>query len=163
MPKIYSLIILFFFCTKSFAQSDTIQARIILIGDAGKLNYGRQPVEDAARNLIPMDKKTTIIFLGNNLYNANLPEDFSTGYEKAGAILDSQINIAKGTDARVVFIPGNHDWMDGGENGLENVRRQESYIDFLGNRNIKYIPSDGCPGPVKYDISKDVIIIFYDS
>jgi len=38
----------------SFAQSDSIEARIVLIGDGGTLNYGRQPVVDAARNLIPM-------------------------------------------------------------------------------------------------------------
>ncbi len=39
------------------AQADSIQARIILIGDAGQLNFGREPVVDAARDLIPLDEK----------------------------------------------------------------------------------------------------------
>jgi len=41
---------------------------------------GRQPVVDAARNLIPMDDKTTVLFLGDNLYKTGLPEDFLPGY-----------------------------------------------------------------------------------
>ena len=108
--------VLFCLCclhSSGWAQSDSIQARIILIGDAGKLNFGRQPVVDAARNLIPLDDKTTVLFLGDNLYKTGLPEDYLPDYKEAKAVLDSQIDIAKGTKAKVIFIPGNHDWTDG--------------------------------------------------
>ena len=54
--------------------SDTITRRIILIGDAGQLTNGRHPVVDAARNLIPLDEKTTVLFLGDNLYKRGLPD-----------------------------------------------------------------------------------------
>ena len=144
-------------------QTDSIQARIILIGDAGKLNYGRQPVVDAARNLIPMDSKTTVVFLGDNLYKTGMPEDFLPDYPSARAVLDSQINIAKGTNAKVIFIPGNHDWSDGGTNGLDNVKRQQNYIDQLGNKNVYFMPSDGCPGPVEFKVNDNVVLILYDS
>jgi hypothetical protein len=144
-------------------DSDSLEARIVLIGDAGKLNFGRQPVVDAARKFIPFDKKTTILFLGDNLYKTNLPEEYLPNYEEAKAVIDSQINIAEGTDTKVIFIPGNHDWMDGTGTPLENVRRQEAYIKNIGNENILYVPEDGCPGPVEYDITDDILLVLYDS
>ena len=158
-----ALILFLFFYKEGFSQSDSLQARIILIGDAGKLNFGRQPVVDAARNLMPMDEKTTVIYLGDNLYKTGLPEDYLPGYQEAKAILDSQINIAKGNQAKVIFIPGNHDWNNGSGNGLENVKRQEAFIKLLGNENVEYLPGDGCPGPVEYKISDDVLLVLYDS
>ena len=163
MQRYFSLFFLLVICTSSWAQNDSIQARIILIGDAGKLNFGRQPVVDAARNLIPMDSKTTVLFLGDNLYKTGLPESFLPEYASAKAVLDSQIDIATGTKAKVIFIPGNHDWTDGGSNGLDNVKRQGAYIKNLENKNIKFLPEDGCPGPVEYKISDDVILVLYDS
>jgi Omp85 superfamily domain/Calcineurin-like phosphoesterase len=157
-------VLFFLMCTFISAKSqDSIQARIVLIGDAGKLNYGRQPVVDAARDLIPLDEKTTVIFLGDNLYKTGLPEDFLPNYVEAKSVLDSQIHIADGTKAKVIFIPGNHDWTDGGPNGLDNVRRQERYINGLGNKNVMFFPPDGCPGPVEYSINDDVVLIMYDS
>ena len=144
------------------AQADSIKARIILIGDAGQLNYGREPAIDAARNLIPLDTNTTVLYLGDNIYNAGLPDDMMPGYSAAKAVLDSQINIAKGTDAKVIFIPGNHDWGNAAPNGLELVNRQEAYINSMG-KNVRFFPPDGCPGPVVYNIKDDIVLIMYDS
>ncbi|MEO8721276.1 MAG: BamA/TamA family outer membrane protein [Ginsengibacter sp.] len=159
----YFIILLSLLNMNGFAQSDSIAARIILIGDAGKLNFGRQPVVDAARNLVPLNKNTTVLFLGDNDYKTGLPEDFLPQYEAAKAVLDSQVYIAKGTEAKVIFIPGNHDWTDGSNNGLENVKRQEAYINQLGNKNVFFFPSDGCVGPVQYDINDDIALIMFDS
>ncbi len=163
MRKALVFILFLLFYKEGISQSDSLQARILLIGDAGKLNYGRQPVIDAALKLVPFDKKTIVLFLGDNLYKTGLPEDFLPGYKEAKLVLDSQINIAKGTQAKVIFIPGNHDWTDGNLNGLDNVKRQEAYINLLGNENVKYLPSDGCPGPVEYKISDKVLLVLYDS
>lgn len=164
MRKYFLIFLLFFFYKTASSQSnDSIQARIILIGDAGKLNFGRQPVVDAARDLVPLDKKTTVLFLGDNLYKTGLPQDFMPQYKAAKAVLDSQIEIAKGTKSKVIFIPGNHDWTDGSPHHLDNVKREEAYIDQLGNKNVQFMPSDGCPGPVAYNISDDVVLVVYDS
>src|SRR5450432_4059234 len=110
MLKCCAVIFFLFISSICMSQADSIQARIILIGDAGQFNYGREPVVDAARDLIPLDSNTTVIYLGDNLYTHGLPDDIMPGYVAARAILDSQINIAKGTEAKVLFIPGNHDW-----------------------------------------------------
>jgi hypothetical protein len=59
---------------------DTISQRIVLIGDAGELAPdGTHPVVDAVRKLIPLQKNTTIIFMGDNIYPNGLPvNEFST-------------------------------------------------------------------------------------
>ena len=145
------------------AQEDTISQRIVLIGDAGQLTNGKHPVVDAVRNLIKLDKKTTVLFLGDNLYRNGLPDDQSNGYAAARAVLDSQLSVADGTPAKVYMIPGNHDWQNGSAGGYDAIIRQQLYVDFAGRKNVKYYPEDGCPGPVEVALGKDVVMILFDS
>ncbi len=163
---VQGIILIVLFHLHSGAQQrtpDSLQARIILIGDAGQLTNGRHPVVAGVRSTIPMDKKTTIIYLGDNLYKEGLPDDVVPDYNLAKAPLDSQIVIAKGTDAKVYFLPGNHDWNNGGPHGWETIQREQYYIDILGDKNINFYPKDGCPGPVEIKITDDVTLIIMDS
>lgn len=146
------------------AQADTIRQRIVLIGDAGQLTNGRHPVVDAVRSTIPLDKKTTILFLGDNLYKTGLPDrQFALLYDKARAVLDSQIMIAEGKPSKVYMIPGNHDWENGARTGYDAILRQQLYVDFSGVKNVEYYPKDGCPGPEEVDIGNDIVVIMFDS
>ena len=86
------------------AQEDTIIQRIVLIGDAGQLTNGIHPVVDAVRNNIKLDKKTTVVYLGDNLYKVGLPDDQSAAYKASRAVLDSQLSVADGTGAKVYMI-----------------------------------------------------------
>lgn len=162
MKSISLLIAVFLFC-HCIAQKDTVQARIVFIGDAGSLQKGKHPVVDAVERNIQLDSNTTIVFLGDNLYTWGLPDDTYSNYVVARSILDSQVTIAGKSGAKVYFIPGNHDWAREGPDGWEAVIRQERYIDAVGNKNVKYYPEDGCPGPVEVPLSKDVVLIIFDS
>lgn len=142
---------------------DSIQSRIVLIGDAGQLTNGRHPVISAVKNNIILDKKTTIIFLGDNLYKKGLPDNSAPGFNLTKAPLDSQIRIADKTDAKVYFVPGNHDWADGGSDGYQSILRVQSYIDQVGYKNVKMFPRDGCPGPEEIKITDDVVLVMMDS
>ena len=148
---------------QGFAQEDSILNRIVLVGDAGQLTDGRQPVVSSIQKHIPLDKKTTVLYLGDNLYKTGLPDNSLPTYDIAKAPLDSQINIAKGKDAMVYFVPGNHDWANGASVGWESILRVQSYIDLLGNNKVKQLPRDGCPGPEAVDINDSVMVIFMDS
>ncbi len=142
---------------------DSLQATILLIGDAGELTNGRHPVVEAARKLVKMDAKTTVLYLGDNLYKTGLPDNLVPNYEIAKAPLDSQIRIAGKGDAKVYFVPGNHDWANGSDAGYESILRVQSYIDILGNNNIAMLPRDGCPGPEEVKITDDVTLVMMDS
>jgi hypothetical protein len=145
---------------------DSVDQRIILIGDAGELaTDSSHPVVRAVKQYIKLDKRSTILFLGDNLYKTGLPDiEFNT-YQKARAILDSQLSIADGTDAKVFMMPGNHDWENGGRGGYDAIIRQQLYVDFLAvdKPNIKYYPEDGCPGPREILIGDDIAVIIFDS
>jgi hypothetical protein len=146
-------------------QKDTISQRIILIGDAGQLTDGHHPVVDAVRSHITLDNKTTILYLGDNLYPKGLPGDEFFTYIKQRSVLDSQLSIADGTPAKILMIPGNHDWENGGKDGLATVMREQEYVDFFpkNNKNIKFWPEDGCPGPKEISLGNDVTLILFDS
>lgn len=146
-----------------FAQGDSLSRRIVLIGDAGQLTNGRHPVVDAVRKKIPLDAKTTVLFLGDNLYKHGLPDVQYKNYAQSRAILDSQLSVADNTPAKVYMIPGNHDWENGSRGGYNAIIRQQLYVDFLGKKNVKYYPEDGCPGPVEVPIGNDVVLIIFDS
>jgi len=110
-----------------------------------------------------MDEKTTVVFLGDNLYKVGFPDNSLPTYDMAKAPLDSQIEIAGKSKAKVYFVPGNHDWANGGTLGYESILRVQSYIDFLGNDNVHMFPRDGCPGPVEVSITKDIVLVMIDS
>lgn len=147
-----------------FAQpgDDTIMNRIVLIGDAGELVNGKAPVMQAVRNLVPLDKRATVVFLGDNLYRHGLPHEQDKIYSSLRAVLDSQIAVVNNTKAKAYMLPGNHDWENGGANGYAAILRQQQYVDAIG-KNIKYYPEDGCPGPVEVSIGNDVVLIIFDS
>jgi hypothetical protein len=121
MIKQIYVVLVFILCSnfKISAQKDSITQRIILIGDGGSLTNGRHPVRDAVRKLIKLDKKTTVLFLGDNIYPSGLQDEELYNYDDGKAALDSQLAIADGTDAKIIMIPGNHDWDEGKRTGLK--------------------------------------------
>ena len=164
MKTVSTIIGFIFFCNCfCFAQGDSLQARIILVGDAGALKNGKQPVIAAVKNNIKLDSITTILFLGDNLYPVGLPDDAYINYGDARSALDSQITIAANSPAKVYFMPGNHDWEHERAGGWDAVVREQNYIDQRGDKNVKFYPEDGCPGPVEISLSKDVVLIIFDS
>src|SRR5688572_33295783 len=165
MKKITGLYILLFFGFpfSLSAQTDTISQRIVLIGDAGELTNGRHPVVEAVKQFIKLDKKTTVLFLGDNLYSTGLPDDQSEQYQAAKAVLDSQLSVAENTLARIIMIPGNHDWQNGGRDGYQSIIREQLYVDLLNKPNVQFQPKDGCPGPVEVLLGNDVTLVIFDS
>ncbi len=146
------------------AQADTILQRIVLVGDAGELTAdGKHPVAEAIRKTVKMEKKTTVLYLGDNLYTTGLPDNESSQFQAAKAVLDSQLSVVEGTPARVIMIPGNHDWKNGGRDGYETIQREQLYVDFLGKDNVRFEPKDGCPGPVPINLTDSITLLLFDS
>lgn len=148
---------------KKPASTDSVVNRIILIGDAGKLAGEKHPELDLIRQLFPLDKKTSVIYLGDNIYPQGLPSIYETNYQEKKAILDSQINLVRGTEATAYIMAGNHDWMQGRAGGYQQMMNQFRYVNSLGEQNIVYVPSDGCPGPQEISLSPKVTLVVIDS
>jgi hypothetical protein len=145
------------------AQIDTIDRRILLIGDAGELINGRAAVINAAKAIVPFDAKTSILYMGDNLYTAGLPDEQYSDYNDKKRVLDSEAAIARGTEASVYFMPGNHDWANDHPQGFESIIRQQIYVDQVGGKNVHFYPEDGCPGPVEVPLGDNTVLIIMDS
>ncbi|HEX6915256.1 MAG TPA: BamA/TamA family outer membrane protein [Chitinophagaceae bacterium] len=163
-------VLLLLFSFNAFAQVDSIQARVVLIGDAGAFVKedrvgvpGKHPVISAVKKNIRLDSKTVVLYLGDNLYKEGLPDDQTLGYLDAKAVLDTQISVNRGTNAKIIFIPGNHDWNNGGVHGWDAVLREQQYIDRLSNNSVRFLPRGGCPGPIEIPVSEDVTLVVMDS
>ena len=73
----------------SHAQTDTLNKRIFLIGDAGELAGTEQPVIDWLKDHVNWnDEKNTAIFLGDNIYPLGMPMPHTETYQEAKRILD---------------------------------------------------------------------------
>jgi hypothetical protein len=164
MMRIALLCLALYIDSVSLAQThDSVTSRIILVGDAGAFLHGKHPVVSAIKHHMHPDKKTSIVFLGDNVYRYGLPDDASVNYQTIAAVLDSQINVAENTSAKVYMIPGNHDWENGGKYGYDALLREEAYVNQNKERNVQFLPEEGCPGPVEVKVSNDVVMILWDS
>jgi hypothetical protein len=146
------------------ADSDIVH-RIVVIGDAGdpgSIAKGKAIVIDAVRNTVPLDKKTIVLYVGDNLYVNGLPCVGDVCYLPGINAIDTQVGLIKGTEATGIFMPGNHDWANGKPQGYDNVVRQSVYINNCAE-NVKFYPENGCPGPEEVPLGKDAVLIIMDS
>jgi len=159
------LLVMLTAATKIFAQDDSVLYRVILIGDAGELKNEKNSVVDAVKKKFDLNNnKTTIVFLGDNIYPTGLPDESDTdAYDKAKNIIRYQASLGLQSSANVIFIPGNHDWSRGKPDGLERIQREQRFIDSLNASNIRSLPKDGCPGPEEIVLNDDLVLIVMDS
>jgi hypothetical protein len=140
-----------------------IEHTVFLIGDAGHLRPGGEPVFDALARLAPEDStRGTLVFMGDNIYPAGLPAEGHHDRQEAEEVLEHQIGLAKRTRLRTIFIPGNHDWARHTEDGWNAVRRQAAFIAAHGP-DIVMLPVDGCPGPEIEDVGTLLRLIALDT
>ena len=128
----------------------------ILVGDAGNgvfkdtIDYSGSLVN----NLKNANKNSTLLFLGDNIYPAGMPNEKEIGHKDAVQKLQEQIDIASTFKGKTIFIPGNHDWYHDGNEGL---KRQENIVESkLGKKS--FLPQDGCPLE-SLDITDDITLI----
>ena len=161
MPKVLQIVFISLFTLPVFSQ-DAVVHRVIFIGDAGEINFKQETIIPLAADLVLADK-TTVMFLGDNIYPRGMGLPGSTEEMETAAVLRSQFEPMRAKGAPVYFLPGNHDWDKSGKQGLAKIRAQG---DFLAGQNdplLRLIPANGCPDPVEVPLSDETIIIAYDS
>ncbi|QTE24072.1 metallophosphoesterase [Polaribacter cellanae] len=130
-----------------------------LIGDAGNsdlykrdsaLSYLAQEIQSAKKN-------STLIFLGDNVYEKGIPDENSKNYKLAKHRLKVQTDIGKNFPGKTLIIPGNHDWYS----GLKGLKRQEKLVEEALGKNT-FQPENGCPLE-KIEVNDDINIIVVDT
>jgi len=128
------------------APTQVPNVRLLFIGDAGE---AADDTLDALRVIAQVGAShTVVVFLGDNAYPEGMTETRQGDAERR---IDRQLVAVEGTEALAWFIPGNHDWDDGGPEGLAALRAQAA---FIGDR-ARFVPAAGCPGPAVQDFPRE--------
>jgi hypothetical protein len=161
MRSLFIFIILFGFISASKAQEKII-SRTIFIGDAGELDSAQARVIRSAANHI-LQEKTTVVFLGDNIYPGGMSLPGTANREYTRRILQSQFDPMRAKGAKVYFLPGNHDWDHSGRHGQEKVRAAWKFISDRKDSSLAWLPPKGGPDPQEIHISVDITLIVFDS
>jgi len=161
------IVVVIFFLVSSFltnAQSDSVAHTIFLLGDAGVAEEKVSVVfDELLKQVKPIENKSTIVFLGDNIYPNGMPSKNEKDREHAEAILQYQLNQLIKTKAKTYYIPGNHDWDDGNENGLEYIKNQEQFIENTLKNYNAFIPDSGNGEPAEIIINNSLVLIAIDT
>ena len=144
---------------KPTTSNKNIEHSFYLIGDAGNSNFGAisPALTYLNKHISQNDKNSTLLFLGDNVYETGVPSKKSKHYPLAKHRIEAQTSIAKKFAGKSIFIPGNHDWY----NGLEGLKREEKLVEKALGKN-SFLPENGCPLK-KVSISKNVVLIIVDT
>lgn len=145
-------------------------AAVYLVGDAGSDSPGRDAVLDRLRTDLSRhvgEHPTTpalVVFLGDNIYDVGARRAFRA--EDLGKLSAQVDALVDAPTVRGVFVPGNHDWGKGAEHteGKTAIQVQQEWISQIaGAREVGFLPSDECPGPVTVSVAEDVHVVLIDT
>ena len=140
---------------------------VYLIGDAGAATPESPVIRQLRADVASRAglSQVAVVFLGDNIYPAGLRDPSHSGHAQDAAHLDAQVDIVRGVPARGIFVPGNHDWDDSGEDGLASVLRQGAFLDSVraAGVQVEIQPEDGCPGPTSLELGRAVLLVFLDT
>lgn len=147
------------------ANADRPDAALFLVGDAGAPRATEPLLEalrDEARERVDAlgAGRVAIAFLGDNVYPAGLRAADHPGRAADERRLDAQLDIARKSGARGVFVPGNHDWDDQRAGGWDAIKRQTRYV---AARGAVVLPPDGCPGPAVLALGDRLSLVALDT
>lgn len=145
--------------TPEKTDPENIETTVFFIGDAGEpdpRDIGA-PLESLTVQASVNPARTIVVFLGDNIYPEGIPEEGAAEFRDARRRLAAQV-LAVPPGAKGIFLPGNHDWGNVTPFGLYSLRNQERLIAAIargtegaGARDVRMVPSNGCPGPTVLD------------
>lgn len=143
-------------------ETGTKMFSVFLVGDL-KYPKNNRNLDLLQKELFKEGKKSALVILGDIVYPSGLPDDEDPEYANAKEKHDAILKRLEDYKGEIVFLPGNHDWAKGGEEGWESVEKQENYIEDFLDRGNTYIPNEGCPGPVEVELTDDITLIVINS
>lgn len=140
------------------SDKNNLRTRLLFIGDSGDTRENDPVLRKLRDWASKVPEKTVVVFLGDNIYPAGMPEKGDSERAEAERRILAQTEVVKKSGARGFFIAGNHDW----KRGLPGLIREENFVKQELGRDNTFLPSGGCPGPTKIDL-ENIRIIVIDS
>lgn len=163
MIRLFISFIIFFLFSSLVLYGQQRSFSLYLIGDAGEQSVKTNGLHELLQSQYDSSVRSTVVFLGDNIYPKGMPNKGVKGREEAEAIMQMQTYLVRGLKTITYFIPGNHDWTQGKRDGWQRIKNQGAWIDSLKNDSIRFLPEGGCPGPIEVELMENVILIILDS
>ena len=146
----------------------SLDAVVYLIGDAGAATPETPIIIHLRREVADVSGEIPVVvaFLGDNIYEHGLHPQGHPSHEQDAGYLEAQIDVLRGTTAKGVFVPGNHDWGYGDERGAEQIRRQGGYLAAVakdGAADVELMPPAACPGPDTLRVGESALLVMLDT
>src|SRR5690554_1571199 len=140
----------------------SIAKTFYLVGDAGVSPMGG--MSDALvifKKYLDQEEKTGnyTLFLGDNIYPSGMDPEDHPRRKASENMIDAQYKAVRDYKGSVVFIPGNHEWYNG---GIPGVARQEDYVESLFPNQDAFRPSGGC-ALESVAVTPDIQLIILDT
>jgi hypothetical protein len=149
------------------AGDPSAETVVYLIGDAGKAARETPVLVNLKREVAERsrDADVAVAFLGDNVYEHGLHELSHPDHAIEVEYLEAQIEVVRGSSAKGLFVPGNHDWGYGDERGLAQIRRQEAYVAEAAGAevDVAFLPAAGCPGPELVPVGESVMLLLLET
>ncbi|MFT7592031.1 MAG: hypothetical protein ACI9UJ_001960 [bacterium] len=146
------------------AQEPKVLHSVYMIGDAGS---GEKAALHALQDKLKKEgKKSSVVFLGNNISPDGMPKKKRKRKRKAAEkIIDEQIEAAHKYKGHTYFIPGNEEWNNGKQHGRAAVRRLEDYVQshHKKTKKIKFFPNKACGDPEIVEVNDGLVFMFLDT
>ncbi len=136
---------------------------VFLVGDSRKAYENESLMELLNSQISQTGENSAVVFLGDNVQPGGLPDSTDRHWEVAKKSLDAHLDLLMDFKGEIFFIPGNHDWAKGGRDGLEHVKNQRKYIEKNLDKKDVFLPKKGRPGPEEIKLTKDIVLIIFDS
>lgn len=139
-----------------------VEYQLFLIGDTG------EPVLDGVdpvlvlleEKLLEAGDKSSIVFLGDNIYSDGFEPEPVHAQELAEKKLTKTLSTMHQYDGRAFFVAGNHDWYS----NFEGLQLQEEFINqYEPVENLSFHPQSGCPGPEEVVLNEKLVLALIDS
>ncbi|HEX8428392.1 metallophosphoesterase [Hymenobacter sp.] len=161
--------------SKTPPDSSRITYSVFLIGDVGKPESSEKGGEPSLnfmrKQLLAAGAKSTAIYLGDNIYENGMPEEGASDRKESERRIVDQLNVLRNYDGEKYMIPGNHDWKQGKNGGVEQVNREQRFVEnFMTNDSVAFsytgdffIPRNACPGPFEVRLQDNLVMIAINS
>ncbi|MFK5855250.1 MAG: metallophosphoesterase, partial [Bacteroidota bacterium] len=136
---------------------------VYLLGDIKNSPTGRNNLKLLKTHIDKENNQSAVILLGDIVYPLGLPDSTDNGYNEAERDLNNILKTFDSFKGELIITPGNHDWARGKQEGWENVKNLEEYIEQNFAQENVFLPDLGCPGPVEVELSHDLTLIIFDS
>ncbi|SHL59388.1 metallophosphoesterase [Hymenobacter psychrotolerans] len=156
-------------------DSTRLRYTVFLIGDVGKpietAKGGEPSLNYLRKQILSAGAKSTTIYLGDNIYEYGMPEEGAYDRKESERRIVDQLNVLRNYAGEKYMIPGNHDWKQGRKGAVDQVNRQQRFVEnFMSNDSAAFsytgdffIPRDACPGPFEVRLQDNVVMIAINS